>query len=177
MRTLKILLMASLCATAACGKKTAKTLPPPPPTTAPSSSTTPPSSSSGVTETGVRPGSPEDFRRSAGSDKVHFAYDSYEIDGENRGILDAQAAWLQKHPSVSVTIEGHADERGTREYNLALGERRANEVKNYLAGKGVSSGRISTISYGKERPEVEGSNEQSWAANRRAVTVLGGATG
>src|SRR3546814_581643 len=111
----------------------------------------------------------------AGSDRVFFEFDSYQLDSTAQGTLNGQAAWLNKYPNVRVTIEGHADERGTREYNLALGERRANAVKNYLAGQGVSADRINVISYGEERPAVEGSNEASWAQNRRAVTVLIGA--
>lgn len=101
-----------------------------------------------------------------------FALDSYELDSTAQATLDAQAAWLAQYPQVMITIEGHADERGTREYNLALGDRRANAAKNYLAGRGVAASRITTISYGKERPAVQGSNEEAWAQNRRAVTVL-----
>ena len=85
--------------------------------------------------------------------------------------LDSQAAWLMKWPDRRITIEGHADERGTREYNLALGDRRANAAKNYLAARGVNAARINTISYGKERPIALGSDETSWAQNRRAVTI------
>ena len=87
-------------------------------------------------------------------------------------MLDTQAEWLLANPSVNVTIEGHADERGTREYNLALGDRRANSVKNYLISRGVPASRLSTVSWGKERPEALGSTEQAWAQNRRAVTVI-----
>jgi peptidoglycan-associated lipoprotein len=86
--------------------------------------------------------------------------------------LDSQVAWLQRNPNVRVTIEGHADERGTREYNLALGDRRANAAKNYLAARGISPSRMTTISWGKERPVAEGSDESAWGQNRRAVTVL-----
>jgi peptidoglycan-associated lipoprotein len=103
-----------------------------------------------------------------------FAYDSYELDDAARQTLGRQAQWLQKYANVRLTVEGHADERGTREYNLALGDRRANAVKNYLAAQGVSAGRMSTISYGKERPAVQGSDEQSYAENRRAVSVISG---
>ena len=107
-------------------------------------------------------------------DRVYFAYDSYELDEASRGTLSKQASWLQRYGNVRITVEGHADERGTREYNLALGDRRANAVKNYLAAQGVGAGRISTISYGKERPEVQGSDEESFAQNRRGVTVISG---
>ena len=91
---------------------------------------------------------------------------------EGRSVLDAQAQWLNTNARVNVTIEGHADERGTREYNLALGERRANAAKNYLTSLGVAASRISVVSYGKERPIALGSNEQAWAQNRRAVSVV-----
>ena len=94
-----------------------------------------------------------------------------DIDPEARAILDSQAQWLQRYPNVRITIEGHCDERGTREYNLALGDRRANAAKNYLAARGVSPERMNVISYGKERPAALGSDEAAWAQNRRAVTV------
>lgn len=108
----------------------------------------------------------------AGSDTILFAFDSYGLDERARQILGAQAEWLARNPGVRVSIEGHADERGTREYNLALGERRANAAKNFLAAQGVSVGRMSIISYGAERPAVDGSNEEAWALNRRAVTLV-----
>jgi peptidoglycan-associated lipoprotein len=114
----------------------------------------------------------EQFRREVSSDTIHFSFDQYDIDPEARAILDSQANWLQAHPNTRVTIEGHCDERGTREYNLALGDRRSNAAKNYLAARGVSPARITTISYGKERPIALGSDEGSWAQNRRAVTIV-----
>ena len=120
---------------------------------------------------GIRAGSQEDLRASAG-DRVYFAYDKSDITPESRKILEAQAAWMQKNANVTVTIEGHCDERGTREYNLALGERRATAVKKVLAALGVPAARVSTISYGKERPAVVGSTEAAWAQNRRGVTVV-----
>lgn len=127
---------------------------------------------SSATETStVTPGSQEDFVVNVG-DRVFFGFDRFDVSAEARATLDRQAAWLQQYPNTSVTIEGHADERGTREYNLALGDRRANSVKNYLVAAGVPATRITTISYGKERPAVLGSNESAWAQNRRAVTVL-----
>lgn len=110
----------------------------------------------------------------AGSDTILFAFDSYGLDESARQTLGGQAEWLARNPGVRVSIEGHADERGTREYNLALGERRANAAKNFLAAQGVSADRMSIISYGKERPAVDGSNEEAWARNRRAVTVVVG---
>ncbi len=105
-------------------------------------------------------------------DRVFFGTDRHDLSGEARTMLDAQANWLQQYPNLGVTIEGHADERGTREYNLALGERRANSAKNYLIALGVAPSRITTLSYGKERPAVPGSNETAWAQNRRAVTQV-----
>ncbi len=118
------------------------------------------------------PGSRADFLQSVTADRVYFDTDEYGIDAEDRAILDSQVAWLQRNPNVRVTIEGHADERGTREYNLALGDRRANAAKNYLASRGIDASRLAVISWGKERPVAEGSDESAWAQNRRAVTVL-----
>ncbi len=115
------------------------------------------------------PGSQEDLATNVG-DRVFFGYDRYDLASEAQTTLDGQATWLSKYPSVNVTIEGHSDERGTREYNLALGERRANAVKNYLIGRGVAPNRVNTISYGKEQPAVVGSTPGSWAQNRRGVT-------
>ena len=103
---------------------------------------------------------------------VYFGFDSSELDGEAQATLDRQAAFLNVNPTVVVIIEGHADERGTREYNLALGDRRAVSVRDYLLAKGLDAARIRTVSYGKERPSVAGSNEEGWAKNRRAATVL-----
>lgn len=105
------------------------------------------------------------------SDRVFFAYDSAVLDASAQKILDRQAQFLSKNAHVTVTVEGHCDERGTREYNLALGERRANAVKNYLVNSGVASNRVTTISYGKERPAVVGHDEQAYSQNRRSVTV------
>ena len=106
------------------------------------------------------------------TDRIFFATDSSVVDSEGQSALDNQAAWLKANTSVNITVEGHADERGTREYNIALGERRATAAKNYLVGQGVPAGRISTISYGKERPSVTGNDESAWSQNRRAVTVV-----
>lgn len=117
------------------------------------------------------PGSQEDLVANAG-DRVFFAYDSSELTAEGRATLEKQAQWLRTYTNTSVTIEGHCDERGTREYNLALGERRANAVRNYLISLGVDANRVNTISYGKERPAVMGSDNASWAQNRRGVTVV-----
>lgn len=118
----------------------------------------------------ARPGTQEDLVVNVG-DRVFFAFDKSDLSMEAQATLDRQAAWLTKYPA-NVTIEGHCDERGTREYNLALGERRATAAKNYLVAAGIPADRINTISYGKERPAVVGSNEAAWAQNRRAVTVI-----
>ena len=120
---------------------------------------------------GVIRGSQEDLVVSVG-DRVFFGYDSAELDADAQELLQAQAAWLKQYNKSSITIEGHCDERGTREYNLALGERRAQAVKNYLNGLGVSMSSMSTISYGKERPAVVGSNDDAWGQNRRSVTKV-----
>lgn len=117
------------------------------------------------------PGTQEDLVASVG-DRVFFGYDSSELDATSRQTLDRQAAWLRTYPNTRVMIEGHADERGTREYNLALGERRANAVKNYLLALGIDGNRVDTISYGKERPAVLGSDETAWSRNRRGVMVV-----
>lgn len=120
----------------------------------------------------IGPGSQADLRQFAGSDKVYFEFDSSALDNADRDTLGRQATWLAKNGTVPVVIEGHCDERGTREYNLALGERRANATKNYLIALGISASRMSIVSYGKERPEAPGSDEASWARNRRAVTLV-----
>ncbi len=119
----------------------------------------------------IEPGSQEDLIVNVG-DRVFFGYDSSELDSDAQELLQDQVAWLKQHSNVSVIIEGHCDERGTREYNLALGEKRAQSVKNYLINLGISSDRVSTISYGKERPAVVGSNDGAWAQNRRSVTIV-----
>ena len=127
-----------------------------------------------ITETsgsGIVLGSQEDLIVNVG-DRVFFGYDSSELDSDALELLQDQVAWLKQNSNVSVTIEGHCDERGTREYNLALGEKRAQAVKNYLIGLGINPDRVSTISYGKERPAVVGSNDGAWAQNRRSVTIV-----
>ena len=105
-------------------------------------------------------------------DRVLFGYDSSELDDDDRSVLDNQAKFLNQNPSLKVTIEGHCDERGTREYNLALGEKRASAVKDYLISVGINSERVSVVSYGKERPQVLGSNKAAWSMNRRSVTTI-----
>ena len=129
------------------------------------------SDSDGESTASIEPGSQEDLIVNVG-DRVFFDYDSSELDADARELLQDQVAWLKQYSSVSVSIEGHCDERGTREYNLALGEKRAQAVKNYLVSLGISADRVATISYGKERPAVVGSNDGAWAQNRRSVTTV-----
>ena len=105
-------------------------------------------------------------------DTVNFDFDSAELTVSARSTLNRQAAFLSLNPDLMIVIEGHADERGTREYNLALGDRRATAVRDYLVAKGINSARVRTVSYGKERPAIAGSDEAAWAKNRRAATVL-----
>ena len=120
---------------------------------------------------GIISGTAEDFIVSVG-DRVYFDYDSAELDADAKELLQSQAAWIKQYNKTSITIEGHCDERGTREYNLALGEKRAQAVKNYLNGLGIDSTNLNTISYGKERPAVVGSNDAAWSQNRRSVTTV-----
>lgn len=116
-------------------------------------------------------GSQQDLAVNVG-DRVHFAYDKYDLTDQARETLQQQAAWLATYSGAKIIVEGHCDERGTREYNLALGERRATAAANYLMAQGVAKDRIQIISYGKERPEDPASNERAWAKNRRSVTVI-----
>ena len=132
--------------------------PPPPPIAAPR-------------PTGPVPGSVQDFLIHA-NDRVFFDFDSYSLRSDGASVLDAQAAWLVRYPMVQIRIEGNADERGTREYNFALAARRANSVRDYLVSRGLSGNRIETVSFGKERPINEGSNEEAWAQNRKGHTVI-----
>ena len=120
---------------------------------------------------GVVPGSQEDLDYSVG-DTVLFGFDSAVVNSAGETTLQGQGAWMEQYPQLDVTIEGHADERGTREYNLALGERRATAVKNYLAALGVDPNRMLTVSYGEERPADPGTTEEAYARNRRARTAI-----
>jgi peptidoglycan-associated lipoprotein len=161
-------LSAALLLGACTHKQEAVNTAPPPAAPAPMAQSAPVTSS-------IVPGSAEDLRVNVG-DTVHFGYNEYNIEDADKSVLGRQAAWLAKYPSVRITVEGHADERGTREYNLALGARRANAVKEFLVSQGVSTGRVETVSYGKERPICTESSESCWAQNRRGVTtVTGGA--
>ena len=161
----KLILTASLLAVAACGKKAVVDTPPPPQET----------TTTETTDTGIGnevvPGSQADFLAKVTSDRVLFALDEDTLTDDDRATLDSQVGWLQQYPNVRVTVEGHCDERGTRDYNIALGDRRANAAKTYLVSRGVAAGRINTVSYGKESPAATGSDEAAWAQNRRAVTV------
>jgi len=120
---------------------------------------------------GPAPGTQQDLVVNVG-DRVFFGYDQYDLTAEARATIERQAQWLRTYPNVNVIVEGHCDERGTREYNLALGEKRATSVRNYLIANGVAPSRVQTISYGKERPVVLGSDSASWAQNRRGVLVV-----
>jgi peptidoglycan-associated lipoprotein len=124
-----------------------------------------------TTTSSVVPGSAQDFQQNVG-DRVFFDTDKSSIKSEGQQTLQRQAQWLAKYPNVTISVEGHCDDRGTREYNLALGERRAQAVRNALVALGVQANRVKTISYGKERPAVVGDNEAAWAQNRRGVTVI-----
>lgn len=163
-----IMVLAALTMTAACAKKRPADMPPPPI----GSEGQPSTYDGGATAETEGERLRRDFVARAGSDTVYFATDSHLLDEASRATLDAQALWLIQHPNVRVTVEGHCDERGTREYNLALGDRRANAAKNYLASRGVPASQMATLSWGKERPAAAGSDEAAWAQNRRAVTVI-----
>ena len=172
----KLPLLALVLLAAACApKKPPATMEAPPASARPETPAAAPMDRPATVETGassIVPGSQDDLRAQAGGDTVLFAYDSYELDGEARATLLKHAAWLSANPGVRVTLEGHCDERGTREYNLALGDRRANSAKNFLASQGIDVARLSTISYGKEKPAVDGADEAAYAQNRRAVTMV-----
>ena len=152
----------------ACGRKT------------PPATDIPPTEQTGDTS-GAAPGDVEltelpamqaDLVAKAGSDTVYFGTDEFQLDAQSQATLGAQAKWMLANPKVRASIEGHADERGTREYNMALGERRANAARDYLIAQGVPTARLLVTSWGKERPVAPGSDESAWAQNRRAVTVV-----
>lgn len=172
-RAYRLALIAAAAATmAACASKPkpapeAPPPPPPPPVETPTTPAPPPPPVSSA----PLPGSVQDFVINAG-DRVYFDFDQYTVRADAGPVLDAQAAWLARYPSVQVRIEGNADERGTREYNFALGARRANAVRDYLVSKGVAASRIETVSYGKERPIDAGTGEDAWAKNRNGHTAI-----
>jgi peptidoglycan-associated lipoprotein len=155
MMNIKILgALAAVALLAACSTPATTTTTTPPPTTA-----------------GIVPGSQEDLVANVG-DRVFYDFNTSTLRDDARGTLDKQAAWLGKYGSVNVQIAGNCDERGTEEYNLALGQRRANAAASYLKARGVPGARLTTISYGKDRPTAQGSNEQAWAQNRNAITSV-----
>ncbi|MBX9897412.1 MAG: peptidoglycan-associated lipoprotein Pal [Qipengyuania sp.] len=164
---LALLAATATLALGACAKKAPEQLPPAPVETGTAPTETPTDSVSG-------PGTQEHFATAVGAPNttVYFDTDMYDIDAEDAAKLQTQARYFAQYSNVNFTVEGHADERGTREYNLALGERRANAAKNYLVSLGIPAERIRTVSYGKERPVALGSDEGSWAQNRRAATVV-----
>lgn len=158
------LTLAAAVALAGCSKKAPEQLPPAPQNVAPEQTAAP---------TGPAPGTQAHFVDvMRGADTIFFDTDKFDIDAEDQAALRQQAEYMRQYSDVRATIEGHCDERGTREYNIALGERRANAAKNYLVSLGIPANRLTTVSYGKERPVALGSNEQAWAQNRRAVTVI-----
>lgn len=162
-----VALMTSALALGACAKKAPEELPPAP-VTAPTPTPTP-APTSGIAAVGTQ----AHFEQAVGSSTtIYFDTDRFNIDSTDAAALQAQAQYFARYPQLTFTIEGHADERGTREYNLALGERRANAAKNYLVSLGVNANRIRTVSYGKERPIALASNESAWAQNRRAASII-----
>lgn len=167
-RILTTALLAGTIALAGCKSKAPDELPPGPATTVGTPDT-------GTTQqpTGPGIGSQEHFVNAvSGQNVIYFDTDRFNIDTVDAAALQSQAQYLLQYPNLTASVEGHADERGTRDYNLALGERRANSAKNYLVSLGIPAERLRTVSYGKERPVAMGSNAQAWAQNRRAVTVI-----
>ncbi len=163
-----ILLLAAATGLAGCAKKPPAELPPVAgPTSTPTDTTTP------MQTTGPTVGTQAHFAAAVGSSTtIYFDTDKYDIDSQDAAALQAQAQYFARYPQITFTIEGHADERGTREYNIALGEKRANSAKAYLTSLGVDANRVAVVSYGKERPVALGSDEASWAQNRRAASVI-----
>lgn len=163
------LTLSSALALGACKKEPPESTPPLPRDIA----TTPAPTPTATAPMGPQPGSQSHFSSAMmGADTIYFDTDRFNIDSEDAAALRRQAEYLLQHSSARATVEGHADERGTRDYNLALGERRATAAKNYLVSLGVPDARLSTVSQGEERPIATGSNEAAWARNRRAVTVM-----
>lgn len=152
--------LAAVAALGACASR-------PEPAPAAAAETTAPSES----PRGAVPGSAEDFRVSVG-DRVFFGYDQFALSGEARSVLERQATWLRRYPNVRILVAGNCDERGTREYNLALGARRAAAARDYLVSLGVAQNRLETVSYGKERPLDPRANEEAWSVNRNAHTQI-----
>ena len=168
------LVAAAAISVTACASRP-KPAPAPEPTPAPAPAPAPEPAPAPPPTSSVIPGSIQDFTVNVG-DRVYFDLDSYSVRADAGPLLDAQAAWLVRYPNVQIRIEGNADERGTREYNLALGSRRANSVREHLVSRGVAPSRISTVSFGKERPIDPGSSEEAFQRNRNARTaIVGGA--
>ena len=167
--TLSLTLVAALLATGACARRDRAVTATPPLATQQTAPTTANEEDVGLVEL---PGSQADLVAKAGSDTIYFGTDKSDVDEPSRTILTAQAKWMMANPAVRASIEGHADERGTREYNMALGERRANAAKDFLVAQGVPSARLLVTSWGKEKPLAVGSDETAWAQNRREVTVV-----
>lgn len=167
MRAVAVSLVAILVL-GACAKRVPPNAVAPPPSAEAGADATDPS---GI-ELVELPAMQADLVAQAGSDTVYFDTDQYSLDMADMDVLEAQARWLIAHPNLRASIEGHADERGTREYNLALAERRANAARDYLIAQGVPASRLLVTSWGKERPVALGSNEQAWAQNRRSVTLV-----
>ena len=168
-RTVLIGMTAVALSLGACAKRT------PPPEAAPPAEQAPPPADPtdpNSLEVVELPALQADLVAKAGSDTVYFGTDEYSLDAASQATLAAQARWLIANPNVRASIEGHCDERGTREYNQALGERRANAARDFLVSQGVPAARLVTTSWGKERPVAQGSNEEAWAQNRRAATVI-----
>lgn len=163
-----LLMATAVIALGACAKKAPPELPPAP---GPAVEDSNGQNGNGGMDSVAVPGSQADFLAKVRSDRILFDTDRYNVDTDDQMTLQSQAQWLSQYPNKQAIIEGHADERGTRDYNLALGERRANAAKNYLVSLGVSESRLRVVSYGKERPQAIGSDESAWAQNRRAVTV------
>ncbi len=160
--------VSSALALGACNREPPEVTPPPPVdvVTTPTPTPTP-------TPMGPQPGTQGHFSSAMmGADTIYFDTDRYNIDGEDAAALRRQAEYMVQYTNANATVEGHADERGTRDYNLALGERRANAAKSYLVSLGVPASRLRTVSYGEERPVATASSEQAWARNRRSVTVM-----
>ncbi len=161
------ILSAGSLALGACNKKAPEELPPPPIDTSTETTAPPPMTSA------AGPGTQEHFENAVnGQNVIYFDTDQYNVDTVDAAALQTQAQYLMQYSNVNATIQGHTDERGTRDYNLALGERRANAAKNYLVGLGVPATRLRTVSYGKEQPVALGSNAQAWSENRRAATIV-----
>jgi len=167
-RVIALAVATSALALGACSKKAPEELPPPPPP-----ATSAPAPTTSAAPAGAVPGTQQHFRQQmSGQDVIFFDTDDFGIDSQDQSALRTQAQYMTQFANIRATIEGHADERGTRDYNLALGERRANAAKNYLVSLGIAANRLTTVSYGEERPASTGSSESAWAQNRRAVTVV-----